>query len=900
MEKIEEYNRIIEDLKSLLRNNRLIGNKLIEIYDDNDFFNFINDRAEKILIYNFSKPYLTVDESYEIIISLSYIALKCYKGNFWDNVEKQYTKLYSMSGMKSQKIRSKIVDILKDFRGNDKRYIEYPIKNAIVPYAFIDKYFDFMFDIYKINFKCSLPDNIEDEMRDIFIAIYEKINADSDELNIEVTNKTYKLIKSTQNIIKNEENLTELCELSAKVLQHVQAYLWNHISPFENNTYFNTSFERFLQTGNLEKRKLTEREKSDYVSRWKPTFRLIDNEVYLITPIHKIPERYDPSKIDIWVYNNDDIISIEEKPIVEQGIGYYVVNPKNIKVDKPLGNLSYMISESKNEIYNSSSNLYRDYILFNEEGHEIKLDTDYDGICSIVFNDLTINGIEIIKNKEFYDIGTIRVKQGNCFTLNDGIITFTGKVNNTIDGIKQQNAKAKVKENYIDVYENVRSIIFNCNSDINHIILEINGNSKRLNELDYKISSLNKSIQLDISDICQGYYNLKIFDFVEKKNIFCKEFVVDPININCEKLQKRKFLMKIKSSLLGYVERTIDLDYSLNANISFENNREIIEYELQINIPLYKIDDKKYCELDDYIWSNSLNNYSKVECINFTFDKLEVRDDKQINIGLPLDFVKEQSIIDAQILKNYNDRNEFYIYLKNSKKNSKYILWILNSCKLIENETFTNYDKTKNELVVYTSYIGNTNIYMRIKNQNDNVIFEREITGKNDIYTNNKLYSKINYTIEYVEKQSTSIFFNSEKIIGSRQVFFMKYTDLIDRYCKINSIRYDDYKHNVIDKELILNNTFVLFNKLLSENLYLGEIYKMNFGEKIIFESVNPVIIEILSKNYNDVVRCIITTQDEDGLLYDVVNRIFEADGNDNCILANDYDIALIRRKYEV
>ena len=223
MEKIDKYNSVINEIKELLRSNRLIGNKLIKYYDDEDFFTFLNQRAEKILMYNLSSPYLTIEESYDVIISLSFIALKYYNGNFWGDVERIYEKLYSMPGIRTQKIRNKIVEILKDFRGNDKRYIEYPIKNAIVPYPFIDKYYDFMFDIYRLNFKESLPENLVDEIRYIFEAIHEKINEDSDELSIEVTNKTYKLIKSTQNIIKNEENLNELCELSANVLERIQA-----------------------------------------------------------------------------------------------------------------------------------------------------------------------------------------------------------------------------------------------------------------------------------------------------------------------------------------------------------------------------------------------------------------------------------------------------------------------------------------------------------------------------------------------------------------------------------------------------------------------------------------------------------------------------------------------------
>ena len=900
MEKIDKYNSVINEIKELLRSNRLIGNKLIKYYDDEDFFTFLNQRAEKILMYNLSSPYLTIEESYDVIISLSFIALKYYNGNFWGDVERIYEKLYSMPGIRTQKIRNKIVEILKDFRGNDKRYIEYPIKNAIVPYPFIDKYYDFMFDIYRLNFKESLPENLVDEIRYIFEAIHEKINEDSDELSIEVTNKTYKLIKSTQNIIKNEENLNELCELSANVLERIQAYIWAYNTELEKNSFFNTSFEGFLQNSKSEKRRLSESEKRAYQSRWKPTFRLIDNDVYLITPVHKVNDKYDPTKIDIWAYNGDDIISIEEKPVAVPSIGYSTVDPQDIKVDNPLGKLSYMISAGSDDIYNSKENLYRDYILFNEEGYEIRTDTNYTGVCSIVFRDITDNGIYIEAKRRYYDVGEIYVKQGNCFTLNNEIITFTGKVKNGINGDVYSNCKAKVNDEYIDVYELVRCIIFNCEDDIENIGIEVNGRRKKLKDIDFKVSSLNKSVQLDISDIADGYYSLRIFDFVHNKNILNKKFVFDSnIRINSEKIFPRNYAMNIKSNLIGNVTRNINIDNGLVTTVSFENNGEIIEYEVSINIPLYQIDDGEYKEVDEYIWIKNLSSYSKVTLINFEFDVLEIKDEKQKNIFEPYILECRTNMIDGQLLKNFSDQAEIYIYLKNTKEASTCKLFALNFCKLVENETFVNYDKNNDELLINVSYIGDDDIYVRMKNSNGNVIFEEEIINKRANIKKYNLYSKINYTIEFVEKQYTSLFMTMEKVLGMREIFFMKYEDLIGRYCRINSIRYDDFKEQ--DKELNLNNIYVQFNELINKklNLYIGEIYKMQFREKIMFDSINPVKVEILSDNYTEVVNCIITTMDDDGLLYNKEKNVFDDIGNNSYVAVNDYDVVLMKKKEE-
>lgn len=898
---LSKYDLAIYEMKELLRNNRLIGNVLIRFYDDDEFFKLINDKAEKTLILNFSKTFIPFEDSYDVIISLSFIALKYYSGNFWENVEKCYENIYQMAEMNSQKIRNKIIDILKDFRGNDKRYIEFPIKNAIVPYAFIDKYYDFMFDIYKLNFKCSLPENVEDEIRYVFNAIYEKINADSDELSIDVTNKTYKLIKSTQNIIKNEENLSELCELSAKVLERIQAYMWNYNSVLESNSYFNTSFERFIQTSRRDKINLTEREKKEYKSRWKPSFRLIDNEIYLITPIHKVPEKYDPTNITIWAYNDNDLISLEEKPVVEQGIGYYTVDPQNIVINNPLGKLSYMISEGKDEIYNSQESLYRKYILFNEDGDEIKTDSNYDGVCSIVFQDIAENGIEIRTKKEFYNIGEIFVKQGNCFTLDGEIITFTGKVNNGINGDIDENCKAKINNSYIDIYNSLKCILFNFEDNEEHIGIEVNGKRSKLVDIDYKISSINKSVQIDISDYEDGYYNIKIFDFVNNKTIYEKSFVYDSeLSLSCEKSSKRNYILRVESELVGIVERNVNLDNSLTAEVSFEYDNQIITYELCINVPLYKIDDNNYCEMDDYLWGRDLNTYSIISLLNFSFDQIEMKDSKMRSVGEPIVFTSKQKSIDAQVIRNLESNDEFYLYLKNSSTGQSIVLWILNACKLIDTETIVNYDKNKEELVINTAYIGKNDLFMRLKNNNGTTIFERKINNP-DIYTNNNLFSGINYTIEYVEKIQSSMFYTEEKVIGKRDIFFMKYDDLIGKYCRVNSIIYDDYKNKIIDRNLIINNVYVQFNEYIEGDIYLGELYKMQMGEKITFKDVNPVKVELLSKNYSPIVRCMITTMEDDGLLYDMNNRLFvdeEMHGN-KYILGEEYEVSLIKKREE-
>ena len=89
------------------------------------------------------------------------------------------------------------------------------------------------------------------------------------------TNKTYKLITTTQNIIKNKQNLEQLASLSSEVLQYIDAYYWNDIKiDYEKNAYLYEGLKSFEKLNNNresirysgDKKEKDERESN---SRWK-------------------------------------------------------------------------------------------------------------------------------------------------------------------------------------------------------------------------------------------------------------------------------------------------------------------------------------------------------------------------------------------------------------------------------------------------------------------------------------------------------------------------------------------------------------------------------------------------------------------------------------------------------
>ena len=85
-----------------------------------------------------------------------------YDGNYYDSVRKYYSDLYD--DFSDQKIAGLIRSIIYRFREElkseeqSKRIITTVLKQSIVPAYFLDNFFEFIFDIYKLNFDYELPE----------------------------------------------------------------------------------------------------------------------------------------------------------------------------------------------------------------------------------------------------------------------------------------------------------------------------------------------------------------------------------------------------------------------------------------------------------------------------------------------------------------------------------------------------------------------------------------------------------------------------------------------------------------------------------------------------------------------------------------------------------------------
>lgn len=368
-------------LRRLAREKKNIGIELIDILDDERAINYIHESSKttlkKILR---SRTGFVGDRKEDMFISLVLIALLNYDSNYYNSVEKIYDELYMR--FPKQKIEGTIRSVINLYKTDDlsegrTRIINTVLKNAIVPQYYLPAFFEFIFDIYALNFECELPDDLEEEFQFVYEGLRKNLDTDDDELRVKATKKSYKLIKSTKMLVLSE-NIEALIRLSIIVVRLVDKYYWG--LPLKVvNPYLKYGFEKWTDASKEKVRKTNKEKRVGLNSRAKLKFVLRGNNILLLTPVHRIKSNYTYSDIVVEVTNGNDIVFYNDIPDIRSIIGGYQISSTVICIDKPIGKLEYRIKTKDDIIYESKNMLYRKWLVFNDNGEEIKNNTDYEG-----------------------------------------------------------------------------------------------------------------------------------------------------------------------------------------------------------------------------------------------------------------------------------------------------------------------------------------------------------------------------------------------------------------------------------------------------------------------------------------------------------------------------------------
>lgn len=874
-------------LCKLVKEKKNIGTDLIDILNNESAMHEIHSRAESNLMQAIDSYSGYCRNQEIIVVSLVLIAMLEYDGNYYDSVRDTYKALYERSS--EQKIEGKIRSILSKYKkqsesGSRTRIINVALENAIVPQAFLSAFFEFIFDIYKLNFEYDLPDEPYKDFQFVFEGLRNNMLSDGDDISINVTQKTYKLIAATKQLISREDGLDALIKLSIIIVKLIDRRFWDkEVKIF--NPYLKVGYEGWEKTLKESARGGYERKKSDSElrSRWEPKFLMFNNSVYLNPPAHRVKSQYDYRDIAVVVHNDGEEIYRNNNCDIREIIGGYQVNTEKIEITKPLGNLTYRLVAGNEVIYDSRDKLYRNYIVFNNEGQEINNNTDFEGTVYIVYK----KGEAIIDNilsKKNYCIGYKLVRLGDAIEIGHDIFNFSSMAKPGIFGQLYPNCGVQ-KENedkVIPVYHDTCFVVFEADNTSRKFEIDINDKSYKLSEMQYKTTEKSSStkyvVELDLLE--SGIYEIVVYQLIagSKNKILQADMAFDAnLTYSKEMLDDAVYRVQVTSKLL---QNNIDAEVMAEdfnpGFIQFDYAGASYSYYLPFDFGFYKLSGCEWCTQFDDLWIDDINDKSVLTLYDSGCDGLLLytesgalaEDDiKLVDSG----YYKQLPIF---FLTSYKNENRYVTLAFTENGKVKYAVPCYNKCIIDEEKTeILCFDEPK-KVTITPIFHGKNKVFYELFNPAGEKILTSKLleSGQTSTLTNFKSFQE--YTIQFHEKTKILQLRKNTLLLEEHRTFYAK-EDFVGRSFKITEAYFNQIvRGKFIEKQWFFNKYYLKLTDVIDaeEGIFEGQIYSKSYKGDFFLYNINPIEVEICSEVIDETIDIYMTNQG-DGLLFDPEHR---------------------------
>lgn len=875
----------IEYLCQLVKERKSIGIELIDVLNNGSAINEIHKRAEKQLMMSIDSYDGVCTNREIIVVSLTLIAMLEYDGNFYENVREIYTHVYYKYPV--QKVEGTIRSILSRYKkhnesGSRERIINVALENAIVPKNFLSAFFEFVFDIYKLNFDYDIPHEPYDDFKFVYEGLRSSMLSSGDDISVNVTQKTYKLIASTKQLITREDGLDAIINLSILILKLIDKRFWNKeikiINPYLKFGY--DGWEKQLKetsTGRRKKRANTD----EFRSRWEPKF-MLDNDhiLYLVPPVHRIKSQYNYKNICIEVLNDGEVLYRDNNCYIKEIIGGYQVEPQKIEINKPLEKLKYRLLYGDEVIYDSKDKLFRNYIVFNEKGQEIVNNTDFEGTAFIIYRAGTAE-LNNIFSDENYCIGYKLVKIGDAINIGNDVFNFSSMVKPGIFGIIHKDCALIVdKDKILPVYKEANVVAFEIENGSGKIEVVINGKANKLSDLKSKTTVRNNITKyiVELGLTKSGIYSVEVNLIADGKikRIIKEEFVYDKqLEFEITMLDESDFNLRLIS---GIIDRSVNTEmslYNFEPNlINFEYDGHECAYRLPLDLGSYRIDDGPWNCSNADLWIDDIKLDSKMELFDSECNGAIVYDDngKIIEDSIAIVDKGAYKVINIGFLNSYKATNKYVLLLFTSDGKKKYGMFCYNKCVIDEERTEIHSLNNHMRIAVTPIFHGKNHVFFEIIDNKGNNVYKSNLLRSGQTEELSGLNSFEEYIFNFYEKTKILQLKKNTLLYKTKETFYAK-EDFPGRVFKIETAYFDQYvSGKFVEKGYHFNKAYVRITNALDNGTFEGEIFvKTRYGE-LNLNNINPVEIEICSEIVDDTMD-VYMTNCGDGLLMDFENH---------------------------
>lgn len=891
---------LMRKAKRLYRKKQLIGEILFDYLDDEEFENelykFVIPQIRQYIQFATS----TCEYPEYILTALTFIALKYYNGNFWDKVTEKFNEISKK--MSEIVFQYKLREFLREYTNFSQehgRLIDLPVINSIVPANFMHGFFQFCYDIYYYNLRCSLKNYDRSELELVYNSLRKSISFDdkTDKLNVRGF-KVYALKQSTKKIISNCIGIESLIILTERVIEIIDNYYWDKYQP-PLSSYFNIPYQSWKKTLNQEEKQrgVSEAKKRTEFVKWTPKFVLINNRVYLETRDDNISDVYDKKDLIMEIFDGGT------KPIDSRNnlhasdmIGGYRLKSERFELKNPLHKISYRLRCGETIIYNSNEDLYRDYLLFRSNGNEIKNHTEIDNelIGFVIKKEDAIPNCNQKIEREYYDLWYKKVKMEDQFIISNKVIDFVSMPQSGVVGKIADNCYVKY-DRKCKIYNEIYQIVVSYNEPSDLIVVNFNDKRYRIAELPF-INLITKnnhtSAIIDFTSFQDDYYHIT-FDILGTKrkldNIFT--FVLDREFSNCIVKKNNEYKFVVKSSYYETTEFDFELNDKWETDVYFDYpHYDDLPIILTFDLPIYKIDNQ-WLTFDNYIWRNDLLSKKNFYIAGMKIKNIQILDE---NMNVLAEKLKTSDVYGTYKLSS----ETFYSYFKSDllylnvldEKGDKHSVKVVN--KIIFEDLLIDYNLTCKTLKLTPVYVGRGNVSISI---NDSPNPYRCTNGSDLIISNIEPFTYYQIRVFAMDFSSFSkITFYNERVI------FCDHSKMVGLVFKINKCIYYNYDGIEFEEnKKYIEDTYVKIQNEIQEGIYEVKLLKKVIfdgqSKYKLFKNLLEQKIEFVNK-INNKGRCkAVIFSEDDLLLYDLKNKTIYNGDNNNLYPIEEFELEFWR-----
>lgn len=895
---------LLEKIYNLRLNEELAINTIFQFYSNKEFYKVLIDTTVEIL-NKYNKDNIISEEQRKVVIfTLAWLSFDNYDGNFWEHVRKDFNVLYNQH-RNQQTVEKNIREIISEQdKYYDSRHITNVLVHSGVPKHFLKKFFDFIFDIYKINFDSYFIDNQNSEellleSLDGLTNILALEDLKDDDLKLNATQKTYVLIQSSKYaLIYYKESLAFFMKQMLEII-----HAW----------YYDVSIETELPKVLLEKfnewkldnikSKVDRPINKEYV--YKPEYSLNKDSkiIKIIFPNYSLKgvqkDDFDKITIDVIIDANIEKLDETEYKIYEK-IGYNTIEIKPQRLKSISNSVVYQIKKNDEIIISTNDSLNRKFIIFDLNGKERVNFKDYNDLTYVAYSkNVSFEGpqVKFINNNAGYDLAVFIANPNIIYGCGIDTICFSSMLSAGIYGQKIPGVLAYSGEKIIPVFKQVSNFVFESETSQNSLILRINNMNYDLNI--FKIRTTRRGIYWNYNvdlDIKMFKSNLNIISILNKNN-FEKELTSEKFLIDKKLaflfLETDDHLIKdiiIESSFKGVNHSVSKFDFYKNTyfSLSFRLGYDHLTYKIDPLIQRYKWNlNENWIKLDDIeVRDNGLLYLASIGNEISIFNKDMIR----FPIKLTGTDNGEYTVIETSYLHQLKQGNAFvYLTITNNESEEKTIKAYLKQVVVNHRINQEDNENIKIELDI-KNFISNS---LRISIVGEGYTYLKEFLKTNEIILN-KPNIYMNYAVEVSEKG------NLFRGIEEKDIYKFKFrvndaTKLINRKYFLKDAFYFSFENNnliydSIDiKPLVISfkeklkstpNEYSSFNKN-SEMLYKCNLFKFDkYGKLIPFKHLSEIFVEITSKKTASKLNLNAEDNEGDGILFSNRNPKFLVDSD--------------------